>query len=67
MPQPPRPMPSHKGRTIKLLGISHRLQQIMINEDISPDELVACANSVKSGYESVNKPRDAFLPPPKKR
>lgn len=67
MPQPPRPMPSHKNRTIKLLAISHRLQQIMINEDISPDELVACANSVKSGYESVSKTRGEFTPPPKQR
>ena len=67
MPQPPRPMPSHKNRTIKLLAISHRLQQIMINEDISPDELVACANSVKSGYDAVSKTRDEFIPPPKQR
>ena len=67
MPHPPKPMPSHKNRTIKLLAISLRLQQIMINEDISPDELVACANSVKSGYDGVSKTRDEFIPPPKQR
>lgn len=66
MPQPPRPMPSHKTRTIKLLAISARLQTLMINEDITPDELVACAMSVKSGYDSVDI-KSHFNPPPVKR
>ena len=62
MPQPPRPMPSHKTRTIKLLAISARLQTLMINEDITPDELVACAMSVKTRYDSVDV-KSQFIPP----
>lgn len=66
MPQPPRPMPSHKTRTIKLLAISARLQTLMINEDITPDELVACAVSVKAGYDSVDV-KSQLAPPPRNR
>lgn len=62
MPQPP--MPSHKARTIKLLAISARLQTLMINEDITPDELVACAMSVKAGYDSVGV-KSRLAPPPR--
>lgn len=64
MPQPPRPMPSHKTRTIKLLAISARLQALMINEGITPDELVACATSVKAGYDYVDV-KSQFIPPPR--
>lgn len=62
MPQPPRPMPSHKKHTIKLLAISARLQTLMINEGIAPDELVACAMSVKAGYDLVDV-KSQFIPP----
>lgn len=65
MPQPPRPMPSHKKHTIKLLAISARLQSMMINEGITPDELVACAMSVKAGYDSVDF-KSNFTPPMRK-
>lgn len=54
MPLPPKPIPSHKTRTIKLLAISARLQTLMINEGITPDELVAYAKSVKAGYDCVD-------------
>lgn len=66
MPQPPRPMPSHKTRTIKLLAISARLQTLMINEDITPDELVACAMSVKARYDAVDV-KSQLAPPPRNR
>lgn len=66
MPKPPRPMPSHKTRNIKLLAISARLQTLMINEGITPDELVACAMSVKAGYDSVDV-KSQFIPPPRNR
>ena len=62
MPQPPRQMPSHKKHTIKLLAISARLQTLMINEDITPDELVACAVSVKAGYDLIDV-KSQFTPP----
>lgn len=62
MPMPPKPIPSHKTRTIKLLAISARLQTLMINEGITPDELVACAKSVKAGYDSVDI-KTQFNPP----
>lgn len=65
MPQPPRPMPSHKKQTIRLLAISARLQTLMLNEGITPDELVACAMSVKAGYDSVDF-KSQFVPPPRK-
>ena len=65
MPQPQRSMPSHKTRTIKLLAISARLQTLMINEGITPDELVACAKSVKAGYDSVDI-KTQFNPPPRR-
>lgn len=64
MPQPPRPMPSHKKHTIKLLAISARLQTLMINEGITPDELVSCALSVKAGYDSVDV-KSQFVHPPR--
>lgn len=64
MPKPPRPMPSHKTRTIKLLAISARLQTLMINEGITPDELVSCAMSVKAAYDSVDV-KSQFIPPPR--
>lgn len=66
MPMPPRPIPRHKTHTIKLLAISKRLQTLMINEDITPDELVACAVSVKAGYDSVDV-KSQFMPPPRNR
>lgn len=50
---PPYPPPQHGGKTLKLLAIIHRLQAIMINENISPEELVTCAEAVKNNYEYV--------------
>lgn len=52
-PNRPFPVPKHKGKTLILLGITHRLQTMMINENISPEELVACAHAVKLSYDSV--------------
>lgn len=65
MPQPPRPMPSHEKHTIKLLAISARMQTLMINEGITPDELVACAMSVKAGYDYVDI-KSQLNPPPRR-
>lgn len=33
-----REIPQHKNNNIKLMGIVHRLQQIMVNENLTPAE-----------------------------
>lgn len=35
----PGEIPHHKTKNIKLMAIVHRLQQIMVNENLTPDEL----------------------------
>lgn len=45
-----REVPQHKNENIKLMAVVHRLQQIMINENLTPDELVGCAEIVRSNY-----------------
>lgn len=52
-PNRPFPVPKHKSKTLTLLGITHRLQTMMINENISPEELVSCAQAVKLSYDRV--------------
>lgn len=42
----PGEIPQHKTKNIKLMAIVHRLQQIMVNENLTPDELVGCAEMV---------------------
>lgn len=46
-------IPQHRKKTMQLLGVTHRLQSLMLSENISPDELVACAKAVRLSYESV--------------
>ncbi|EMF5686335.1 hypothetical protein V3955_004621 [Escherichia coli] len=36
----PGEIPQHNTKNIKLMDIVHRLQQIMVNENLTPDELV---------------------------
>ncbi len=43
MPVPP----VHSTQNIKLMAVVNRLQQIMINENLTPDELVGCAGVVR--------------------
>lgn len=38
------------GKNIKLMAIVHRLQQIMVNENLTPSELVGCAEVVMDNY-----------------
>lgn len=45
-----REIPQHKNNNIKLMGIVHRLQQIMVNENLTPAELVGCAEIVRDNY-----------------
>lgn len=43
-------IPRHKTASVKLMAIVHRLQQIMINENLTPAELVGCAEIVRDSY-----------------
>ena len=42
----PGEIPHHKTKNIKLMAIVQRLQRIMVNENLTPDELVGCAEIV---------------------
>lgn len=63
MPVPP----VHSTQNIKLMAVVHRLQQIMINENLTPDELVGCAGVVWDNhrkYSDISNPKiEAFRPP----
>lgn len=50
----PGEIPQHKTKNIKLMAIVHRLQQIMVNENLTPDELVGCAEIVRDNYVRFN-------------
>lgn len=50
----PGEIPQHKTKNIKLMAIVHRLQQIMVNENLTPDELVGCAEMVRDNYRRFN-------------
>ena len=50
----PGEIPQHKTKNIKLMAIVHRLQQIMVNEYLTPDDLVGCAQIVRDNYERLN-------------
>ncbi len=63
MPVPP----VHSTQNIKLMAVVHRLQQIMINENLTPDELVGCAGVVRDNhrkYSDISNPKiEAFRRP----
>ncbi|HFL4321541.1 hypothetical protein ACDJ06_18205 [Escherichia coli] len=50
----PGEIPHHKTKNIKLMAIVHRLQQIMVNENLTPDELVGCAEIIRDNYRRLN-------------
>ncbi|HFU8417168.1 TPA: hypothetical protein ACH7G7_001442 [Escherichia coli] len=55
----PGEIPHHKTKSIKLMAIVHRLQQIMVNENLTPTELVGCAEIVRDNYgklDSISRP-----------
>jgi hypothetical protein len=58
---PPYPPPLLSAKSLKLLGIIHRLQTLMINENITPAELVTCAEAVKNNYEFVTPTWEIFV------
>ncbi|EKQ1727363.1 hypothetical protein P4X70_003577 [Salmonella enterica] len=59
-------IPQHQTRNIKLMAIVHRLQQIMVNENLTPAELVGCAEIVRDNYGrlyDISNPKiEAFTP-----
>ena len=50
----PGEIPQHNTKNIKLMAIVNRLQQIMVNENLTPDELVGCAEIVRDNYVRFN-------------
>lgn len=47
------------------MAIVHRLQQIMVNENLTPDELVGCAEIVRDNYvrfNNIEQSKIALLP-----
>ncbi|EPC6573780.1 meiotically up-regulated 80 protein [Escherichia coli] len=50
-----------------MMAIVHRLQQIMVNENLTPDELVGCAEIVGDNYEQLNYIGQSSLAPPPRR
>ncbi|MCZ5437248.1 hypothetical protein O5476_06790 [Escherichia coli] len=74
----PGEIPQHKTKSIKLMAIVHRLQQIMVNENLTPAELVGCAEIVRDNYgrlydisnpkiEAFTPARGPIIPPPRRR
>ena len=45
--------PRYTNRQVKMAGIIQRLQQIMINENLSGDELVSCAEVVRDNHQRI--------------
>lgn len=73
MPVPPQ----HTLKAKKLMGVVHRLQQIMVNENLTPAELVGCAEIVRDNYgrlydisnpkiEEFTPERGQIIPPPRR-
>lgn len=78
MHKPHKEIPRHRTDSVKLMAIVHRLQQIMINENLTPAELVGCAEIVRDSYGKcldISNPkievfapaRGPIIPPPRRR
>ncbi|WP_449549539.1 hypothetical protein [Lelliottia nimipressuralis] len=66
MPVPP----VHSNQNIKLMAVVHRLQQIMINENLTPDELIGCAGVVRDNhrkFSDISNPKSNVIQPPPRR
>ncbi|PXY63962.1 hypothetical protein DMY04_13925 [Enterobacter hormaechei subsp. steigerwaltii] len=65
-----REIPRHKTDNVKLMAIVNRLQQIMINENLTPDELVGCAGIVRDNhlkYNDISSQKSIVIQPPPRR
>ncbi|AGW11857.1 TPA: hypothetical protein N2X59_002640 [Escherichia coli] len=63
----PGEIPHHKTKNIKLMAIVQRLQRIMVNENLTPDELVGCAEIVRDNYGRFNHIGQSRVAPPQRR
>ncbi|HHH7921413.1 TPA: hypothetical protein ACP2QJ_004432 [Escherichia coli] len=64
----PGEIPHHKTKNIKLMAIVQRLQRIMVNENLTPDELVGGAEIVRDNYGRFNHiGQSRVTPPPRRR
>lgn len=64
----PGEIPQHKTKSIKLMVIVHRLQTIMVNENLTPAELVGCAEIVRDNHDKLdNISRPVYYAPPPRR
>ncbi|EOD8948298.1 MULTISPECIES: hypothetical protein [Enterobacter] len=77
MPVIPCEIPQHHTKNIKLMAIVHRLQQIMVNGNLTLSELVGCAEIVRDNYgklRDISNPqngsfipaRGPIIPPPRR-
>lgn len=68
----------HTVKNLKLMAIVHRLQQLMVNENLTPAELVGCAEIVRDNYgrlydisnpkiETFAPAKGPIIPPPRRR
>ncbi|EEX2591105.1 hypothetical protein EMJ59_11350 [Escherichia coli] len=64
----PGEIPQHKTKNIKLMAIVQRLLRIMVNENLTPDELVGCVEIVRDNYGRFNDiGQSRVAPPPRRR
>ncbi|EFE7292899.1 hypothetical protein [Escherichia coli] len=64
----PGEIPQHNSKSAKLMAIVQRLQQIMANENLTPDELVGCAEIVRDNYGRFSYiSQSRVMPAPRRR
>ncbi|EFB9799836.1 hypothetical protein ACGLYP_001652 [Escherichia coli] len=64
----PGEIPQHNAKSVKLMAIVQCLQQIMVIENLTPDELVGCAEIVRDNYGRFNYiGQSRVTPPPRRR
>ncbi|ACT14189.1 hypothetical protein [Pectobacterium carotovorum] len=54
MHQLTREVPKFTLRHMKLAGVIQRLQNIMVKENITPDELVSCSEAVRDSQRRID-------------
>ncbi|MEQ6971230.1 hypothetical protein [Pectobacterium polaris] len=54
MHQLTREIPKFTLRHLKLAGVIQRLQTIMVNENLTPDELVSCSEAVRDSHRKID-------------
>ncbi|MFJ5358974.1 hypothetical protein [Pectobacterium sp. CHL-2024] len=54
MHQLTREVPKFTLRHMKLAGVIQRLQDIMVKENLTPDELVSCSEAVRDSQRRID-------------